>query len=46
MKKIFLFILAFVLLAGCKTTSDKKVLKLAHGLDPTHPVHKAMVFMA
>jgi tripartite ATP-independent transporter DctP family solute receptor len=32
---------------GCgKKDEDVKVLKLAHGLDTTHPVHKAMVFMA
>jgi tripartite ATP-independent transporter DctP family solute receptor len=32
---------------GCnKKTDGVKVLKLAHGLDTTHPVHKAMVFMA
>lgn len=30
---------------GCGR-SDKKVLRLAHALDPTHPVHKAMEFMA
>ena len=34
-------------LGGCgKKDEDVKVLKLAHGLDTTHPVHKAMVFMA
>jgi tripartite ATP-independent transporter DctP family solute receptor len=34
--------------SGCekKKDSDVKVLKLAHGLDTTHPVHKAMEFMA
>jgi tripartite ATP-independent transporter DctP family solute receptor len=26
--------------------SDKIVLKLAHGLDPSHPVHKGMLYMA
>jgi tripartite ATP-independent transporter DctP family solute receptor len=26
--------------------TEKKNLKLAHGLDPSHPVHKGMVFMA
>ncbi|UCE99264.1 MAG: TRAP transporter substrate-binding protein [Planctomycetota bacterium] len=32
---------------GCgKKDEEVKVLKLAHGLDTTHPVHKAMVFMA
>lgn len=40
--------LAFVLvfLLGCSDTKQHKVLKLAHGLDPSHPVHKGMVFMA
>lgn len=35
-------------LSGCsrKEGDDVKVLKLAHGLDTNHPVHKAMVFMA
>lgn len=34
-------------LSGCgKKSPDVKVLKLAHGLDTNHPVHKAMVFMA
>lgn len=34
------------LVSGCKSISDGKELKLAHGLDPTHPVSQAMVFMA
>ncbi len=39
--------LALCLTAGCGEREEKvKVLKLAHGLDTTHPVHKAMVFMA
>jgi tripartite ATP-independent transporter DctP family solute receptor len=43
-----LFILPFVLLffSGCAQQKQGKVLKLAHGLDPSHPVHKAMVYMA
>ncbi|WP_282035552.1 TRAP transporter substrate-binding protein [Saccharicrinis aurantiacus] len=35
-----------ILLAGCKQKKDTTTLKLAHGLDPSHPVHKAMVYMA
>lgn len=35
----------FFLLTGCDRQSDVIVLKLAHGLDVTHPVHKAMEFM-
>lgn len=32
-------------LAGCKENDDTLVIKLAHSLDNTHPVHKAMEFM-
>ncbi len=39
--------LAFPLAAAaCRTGSDVTVIKLAHGLDPTHPVHHAMEFLA
>lgn len=42
-----LFIPLFVfLLSGCGTQRQVRVLKLAHGLDPSHPVHQAMVYMA
>jgi len=41
---ILLIVLVFS--ASCKNASNKKTLKLAHGLDLTHPVHKAMVYMA
>ncbi|TGV03461.1 TRAP transporter substrate-binding protein [Flavivirga rizhaonensis] len=34
------------MLSSCDTLQGKKVIKLAHGLDMSHPVHKAMVFMA
>lgn len=34
-----------ILLAGCKDAGDVTVLKLAHGLDPSHPVHKGMAYM-
>ena len=44
------FLLVFpaflLLLSGCGPQEQGKVLKLAHGLDPSHPVHSAMVFMA
>jgi tripartite ATP-independent transporter DctP family solute receptor len=33
-------------LSSCDGKSSVRVIKLAHGLDQTHPVHKAMVFMA
>ena len=40
--------ISMVCFGGCGKKSDTgvKALKLAHGLDTTHPVHKAMVFMA
>lgn len=39
------FIFPFLLLLSCADLSDTKFLKLAHGLDATHPVHKGMVYM-
>ena len=35
-----------VLFTGCKSGNQAKVLKLAHGLDPTHPVSQAMEHLA
>lgn len=50
MKQNLFKVLAVFLVAtffmGCAQTKEHKVLKLAHGLDPSHPVHKGMVFMA
>ena len=52
MKRSKRFIVFFLLLSGfllnlaCRQVSKTTVLKLAHGLDPSHPVHKAMEFMA
>lgn len=43
---IRLLVICFVLLCSCKQQNDTKTLRLAHGLDVTHPVHKGMVFMA
>jgi tripartite ATP-independent transporter DctP family solute receptor len=31
--------------AGCGAKRDVKIIKLAHGLDPQHSVHKGMVFL-
>lgn len=39
-------LLAVPLLAGCGLAEEHTVIKLAHGLDATHPVHLAMVHMA
>ncbi|WP_372753045.1 TRAP transporter substrate-binding protein [Labilibaculum sp.] len=44
--KLFLSIITCFLLFSCQETQKHKTLKLAHGLDPTHPVHKAMLYMA
>ncbi len=37
---------AIFLSSGCASTSSTTIIKLAHGLDITHPVHKGMAFMA
>ena len=37
-------LLAFA--AGCGGTKEVKIIKLAHGLDPQHSVHKGMVHLA
>jgi len=42
--KVFLFLLLFSL--SCSPKRRITVLKLGHGLDPSHSVHKAMEFMA
>jgi tripartite ATP-independent transporter DctP family solute receptor len=40
------FVAALALTAGCGSEKKVTVVKLAHALDTTHPVHKGMVFMA
>ena len=45
MKNICL-LAAVLLLAACSEQSDVRKIKLAHGLNPQHSVHKAMVYMA
>lgn len=42
---IFLAVLSLFIFS-CSGESDLRVLKLGHGLDASHSVHKAMVFMA
>ena len=37
---------ACFLMIGCTAQSDVTVVKLGHGLDPVHPVHQGMEFMA
>ncbi|WP_414663458.1 TRAP transporter substrate-binding protein [Horticoccus sp. 23ND18S-11] len=38
-------VVAALFVAGCGAKRDVKVIKLAHGLDPQHSVHKGMVFL-
>jgi tripartite ATP-independent transporter DctP family solute receptor len=38
--------LLLLFLTACGSQQQGRVLKLAHGLDPSHPVHQAMVYMA
>lgn len=47
-KKRIITLLLFMLVMsmGCGSKSTQRIIKLAHGLDQTHPVHKAMVYMA
>ncbi len=45
-KKSLTFILFLLLFSSCINHQRVRVLKLAHGLDSSHPVHKAMLFMA
>lgn len=47
MKTVRLILASVTLLAlsSCSQSSGKSVIKLAHGLDTSHAVHKAMVYM-
>ena len=46
MKKLSaIVLLVLILLNSCETINQQKTVKLAHGLDTSHPVHKAMIFM-
>ncbi len=40
-----LILLVLVVFSGCGQKSNVTTLKMAHGLDISHPVHKAMIFM-
>lgn len=46
-KPILLFILSLAVSVfnSCETSQNEKTIKLAHGLDTSHPVHKAMELM-
>jgi len=43
---VLFFSLIFLLFTGCCQKKSHRILKLAHVLDTSHPVHKAMAFMA
>lgn len=45
-KKYFLFPIIIILLNGCSANEDVKIIRLAHALSTTTPVHKGMVFMS
>ena len=47
-KSIALFLILIFLVShlACKSDQKVKVIKLGHGLDPSHPVHLAMEFLA
>jgi tripartite ATP-independent transporter DctP family solute receptor len=44
--KLLLFLVPVFMLASCAEIDHTTVLKLAHGLDPSHSVHQGMVYMA
>ena len=44
-KKTFLIVL-FCLANSCSKNKNTTIIKLAHSLDVTHPVNKAMVYMS
>ncbi len=48
MLKSFPHLLALAILfsLSCSSSEDAKVIKLGHGLDTSHPVHKSMAYMA
>ena len=47
MMRIGLFTFALAVAAtACRPGGDVTVVKLAHGLDPSHSVHRAMVYLA
>ncbi|MEL6484598.1 MAG: TRAP transporter substrate-binding protein DctP, partial [Bacteroidota bacterium] len=43
MAKPWMVILLALLLLSCGSKQERKVLRLAHGLDTNHPVHLAMI---
>lgn len=46
LKRIILTAVIALMLVSCGKVTGVKKLKIGHGLDQLHPVHKAMIFMA
>lgn len=44
--KFLILIILAVLFSGCNSEGETKIIRLGHGLDTSHSVHKAMVFMS
>ncbi|MCG9970329.1 TRAP transporter substrate-binding protein [Christiangramia crocea] len=44
-RSFLLCAMAVMIFVGCAEKSKTRIIKLGHGLDTSHPVHKAMVFM-
>ena len=44
--RLSLIIVLYSLLSACNQDTQTRVLRLAHGLDTEHPVHKSMAYMA
>ena len=44
--KIILFLLIAILINSCGKLTGVKKLKIGHGLDQSHPVHQAMLYLA
>ncbi len=42
-KKIYFLLFILSITFSCQKNNDSKIIKLAHGLDTNHPVHKAML---
>ena len=46
LKCSFIFILLSLTVISCNTEDETEIIRLGHGLDTSHSVHKAMVYMA
>jgi tripartite ATP-independent transporter DctP family solute receptor len=46
MRVVRIILLILFTLSSCHSDPKHRILKLAHGLDTNHPVHKGMLFMA